>query len=495
MTEPARAPRQRSLRTSLTLAVTILLVVISVAIGAVATVAVRGSLLAEVDAQLATTSQGPGPRGDTGRAGDLDFLRLPGQGPGAIGAVNAGDGWLAGRVEPGRAGFEALPAADVEVLARVPADGRAHSIDLPESGSYRAMASDHSGTLLVRALPLDTVNAAVGRTLLITGLAVVLGAALAVLAAAGIIARLLAPLRRVAATAGRVAELPLDKGSGAVSERVDADLTDPGTEVGQVGLAVNHMLDNVESSLRARHRSESQVRQFVADAGHELRTPLAAIRGYADLTRPRRADTDPQVVHSLERIDAGAVRMSALVEELLMLARMDAGRDLEPVSDVDATAAILEIIGDAHAAGPGHNYRLELPEDPVWVRATPTGLGHVLSNLVTNARVHTPEGSTVTVGARLEGHRVLLTVSDDGPGIPDGLEVFERFVRGDTARTRESQTGSSGLGLAIVATLTEAMGGTIAFESRPGHTVFTLGLDAVASAEPGAAGEPGPIPR
>ena len=151
----------------------------------------------------------------------------------------------------------------------------------------------------------------------------------ATLVGAAVIRRTLRPLQRVAATATRVSQLPLDRGEVALAVRVPAPDTDPGTEVGQVGAALNHMLEHVAAALTARQASETRVRQFVADASHELRTPLAVIRGYAELSRRGTEQVPPDVAHALRRVESEAVRMTVLVEDLLLLARLDAGRPVE----------------------------------------------------------------------------------------------------------------------------------------------------------------------
>jgi len=244
-----------------------------------------------------------------------------------------------------------------------------------------------------------------------------------------VVRRELAPLERVAATASRVSALPLDRGEVSLVERVPD--VDPGTEVGQVGAALNRMLDHVGSSLQARHDSETRLRQFIADASHELRTPLAAIRGYAELTRRTAEPVPAEIVHAMGRVESEATRMTTLVEELLLLARLDAGREpgREPV---DLSRLLVDMLSDAHVAGPGHKWQLELPEEPVTVTGDPAQLHQVVANLLANARTHTPPGTTVTVGLATAPDAAVLTVADDGPGIPAGLqpEVFTRFARG-----------------------------------------------------------------
>ena len=302
-------------------------------------------------------------------------------------------------------------------------------------------------------------------------------------AGAVIVRRTLQPLARVAATATRVSELKLDRGEVDLAQRVPEADTDARTEVGQVGAALNRMLDHVGNALEARHASEMQVRQFVADASHELRTPLAAIRGYAELSRRSRQPVPEEVGHVLRRVESEAKRMTALVEDLLLLARLDAGRPLAH-DPVDLTMLVVDAVSDAHAAGPRHDWQLDLPEEPVLVTGDQARLHQVLANLLANARTHTPEGTTVTVGVSATGTEAVLRVTDAGPGIPAELQphIFERFARGDSSRSRAA--GSTGLGLSIVHAVVTAHGGTVSVESAPGRTEFTVRLPLV----PGRAG-------
>lgn len=287
--------------------------------------------------------------------------------------------------------------------------------------------------------------------------------------------RTLRPLRRVAATARRVSELPLDRGEVTLPVRVPEADTDPRTEVGQVGAALNRMLGHVAAALAARQASETRVRQFVADASHELRTPLAAIRGYAEVARRGRDRVPPDVAHALRRVESESTRMTGLVEDLLLLARLDSGRPLA-VQRVDLSALVVDAVSDAHVAGPEHRWQLDLPEQQIGVPGDPARLHQVVANLLANARVHTPAGTTVTTSLAVEPDAAVLRVADDGPGIPEDLqpEVFERFARGDSSRSRSH--GSTGLGLAIVAAVVDAHHGVVSVQSRPGRTVFTVRL-------------------
>ncbi|HMM97288.1 ATP-binding protein [Phycicoccus sp.] len=288
-----------------------------------------------------------------------------------------------------------------------------------------------------------------------------------------VVRRSLAPLDRVAATARQVSSLQLDSGDVSLAVRVPEEDADGRTEVGQVGLALNTMLDDVEQALRARQDSEMRVRQFVADASHELRTPLASIRGYAELTRREREPVPENVSHAIGRVESEALRMQELVEDLLLLARLDSGRPLER-EPVDLSLLAMNAVSDAHAASPDHAWELDLPEDPVEVTGDGARLHQILANLLANARTHTPSGTRVVTRLRPEGRMVRISVSDNGPGIPPDLQpkVFERFTRGDDSRSRAN--GSTGLGLSIVAAVGQAHGGRVEVSSEPGTTTFSV---------------------
>jgi len=361
-----------------------------------------------------------------------------------------------------------------DVLTDVPADGHPRTVGLGELGEYRVVATTDGLRAVVVGLPLASVHSIVLQLMIVIGIVTAIGILLAVLAGTLIVRLALRPLDRVAETASHVAELPLDRGEVALAVRVPDRDADARTEVGQVGAAINRMLGHVASALSARHESERKVRQFVADASHELRTPLASIRGYAELTRRGSHDLPPDVVHSIGRVESEAMRMTSLVEDLLLLARLDEGRDLER-EPVDLSRLLIDAVSDAHAAGPDHEWSLDLPEEPVTVQGDGLRLHQVVANLLANARVHTPAGTPVTVGLAVRD-KVVLTVMDAGPGIPEAQvpKLFERFARGDSSRSRLA--GSTGLGLAIVQAVVTGHHGTVSVESEPGRTVFTVEL-------------------
>jgi two-component system OmpR family sensor kinase len=245
--------------------------------------------------------------------------------------------------------------------------------------------------------------------------------------------------------------------------------------VGQVGAAINRMLGHVASALSVRQESENKVRQFVADASHELRTPLASIRGYAELTRLGNHQLPDDVTHAIGRVESEAKRMTSLVEELLLLARLDEGRDLQR-QPFDVTRLMVDVVSDAHAAAPEHHWSLDQPEGPIVINGDAPRLHQAVSNLLMNAKVHTQEGTNVEVALALAGEDVVITVTDDGPGIPEEFQsqLFERFARGDGSRSRVA--GSTGLGLAIVRAVVGGHGGSVGVTSRPGRTEFSIRL-------------------
>jgi two-component system OmpR family sensor kinase len=214
----------------------------------------------------------------------------------------------------------------------------------------------------------------------------------------------------------------------------------------------------------------------VADASHELRTPLASIRGYSELSL-RDPSLNENTAQALERIQAQSLRMTALVEDLLLLARLDEGQELV-VGTVDLTQLALEAVGDARPAGPEHRWLVDVPEDPVIIAGDAGRLHQVVANLLANARTHTPAGTEVTTTVTRDGDDAVLQVHDDGPGIDPSVasELFERFARADRSRARH--TGGTGLGLSIARAIVQAHGGTIRVRSVPGDTTFEVRLPA-----------------
>jgi two-component system, OmpR family, sensor kinase len=357
--------------------------------------------------------------------------------------------------------------------------GAKATVQLADYGVYRVTTRAAGDTRVLVGIPLSQLTSAMTSLVVFEALLTGVVIAAAVVAARGVVVGSLAPLNRLAATATAVSNLPLESGEVEGIVRVNPADTDPVSEVGRVGLAFNHMLDNVEGALAARHASEVKLRQFVADASHELRNPLAAIRGYAELTRRERADMSPAMAHAMGRIESESDRMSSLVEDLLLLARLDSGPALD-LAPTDVTEIVLNATSDARAAGPDHHWVLALPDEPVMALADRYRLHQVLANLLANARTHTPAGTRVETAVTVSEGMAVITVTDDGPGVPDDLQasVFERFTRAEVSRVRKQGGSSTGLGLAIVAAVVAAHRGTATVDSRPGRTTFTIRIPA-----------------
>jgi len=474
----------------------LLVAMISLLIGTATTLAMREYLTGRVDAQVEDTlsRRVSGLYGDRDRDRDRDRDDGPPQfaGVGTLEARLDGDptGSVISNQRRGDPYLAELSDSALAALAAVPTDRQAHEVDVPGVGRYRlaaveatfvdARAGTTSPGVFVTGLPTADVDDTIGNLVALELLLGLLGVVAAGGAGLLVVRRQLRPLREVAATAERVAELPLASGDIELSERVPPHLTDEATEVGQVGSSLNTLLAHVESSLEARHRSEQQVRQFVADASHELRTPLTTIKGYAELAR-RRPDDTAGVLTALDKVEAESGRMTSLVEDLLLLARLDAGRPLAQ-QPVDLTMLLIEAVSDARVLGPEHHWRLDLPDTPVQVTGDEQRLHQMVTNLLTNARKYTSTGTTVTVTARSD----VLTVHDDGPGFAPDLvsTAFERFARADGARTRTPDSGV-GLGLALVEAIAHAHGSSVSVASVPGDTTVTVHLPT----------EPAPVSR
>jgi two-component system, OmpR family, sensor kinase len=314
---------------------------------------------------------------------------------------------------------------------------------------YRLRASLEGNLVIVVGESLHDVNTTLHRLLLVE--VIVTLAVLCALAALGlwVVGLGLRPLRAIEETAEAIT-------AGDLSRRVEQ--ADPQTEVGRVGAALNTMLDRIEASDR-------RLRRFIADASHELRTPLAAVRAYAELFDRGAASRPDDLERSMSGITRESERMSLLVDDLLLLARLDEGRPLER-KPVDLAALVGEAVDAARVVEPARP--IELFVEPATVTGDEARLRQVLDNLLANARAHTPAGTPVSVELRRVDGRAELTVADHGPGLTDEQadRVFERFYRADTSRARAS--GGAGLGLSIVAAVTEAHGGTAAARPTPG---------------------------
>jgi two-component system OmpR family sensor kinase len=529
----------RTLGARLITGVLLLLVGASAIIATVTYLAIRGSMVSALDGQLRSASGTyagciENAHQDTaGQAGDWDQpgSDLAGYQPPPSCSQGQPQGMLGVRLKHGQItncgivngpGNQTchLSATDTKTIMALPVyqpaayqpppwPSTAYTVNLSSIGDdYRlTAAAGHDGDILITGLPLNTVESTLRQVALVELIVFPSVLLLAGVSGTALVRLSLRPLRRVAATAARVAELPLD--SGEVSLPSGVPDNDPRTEVGRVGAAFNRMLYHVERALGRRAASEARLRRFAADASHELRTPLSAIRGYAELGLRHRGPVPEDVTHALRRIQSESARMGVLVDDLLLLARLDAGRPLEK-APVDLSRLAIETTSDARVARDDHRWRLDLPDEPVLVAGDEHRLHQVLANLLSNAGKHTPAGSTVSVALALgsappagtaaagmtpgemttgemttvqrgvgpAGPQVELSITDDGPGIAPELlpELFERFTRGDTGRARAAGDAgkSTGLGLAIVDAVVAAHGGGITVTSRPGMTRFAI---------------------
>jgi two-component system, OmpR family, sensor kinase len=335
-------------------------------------------------------------------------------------------------------------------------------------GRYRVRVSiepQAPNRILLIASSLGGADSTLHRLVLIELL--VTGAVLAALAGLGLwVVRLgLRPLRAIESTAESYA-------AGDLSQRVEH--ADPRTEVGRLGIALNAMLGQIEAAFKAREASERKLRRFVSDASHELRTPLAAVRAYAELFTRGAKQRPEDLERSMAGITRESERMSGLVEDLLLLARLDEGRPLER-KPVDLDKVVAEAVETAHALDPTRP--LSFDAEATVVRGDRDGLRQIVDNLLSNARAHTPADTPVHVTVGRDNGTAVIEVADEGPGL-NGEEldrVFERFYRADPSRSRSS--GGVGLGLSIVAAVVEAHGGSVDVRSEPGRgTTFRIVL-------------------
>jgi two-component system, OmpR family, sensor kinase len=357
------------------------------------------------------------------------------------------------------------------------------NVDLSVLGEYRvAQAHDLRGDLVTVGLPMSQVNETL-RTLMLVE---VIGLVLAMLLVAGLgrwlIRRELRPLEEVASTARRVTELPLDTDQSDVPYRVT--VAAQSQEIGEVADAFNEMLDHVDTSFEVRAANEAQLRQFVADASHELRTPLASVRGYAELYRRASADAERRD-SAVGRIESEAARMGVLVDDLLLLARLDQGRPLlrDPV---DVARVLVDTAADVQVTSMRHPISVDVPAEPTYVLGDEHRLQQVFVNLLANAVQHTPDGTNIRATVESDESHVVVTVSDEGPGMSHGIKdrAFERFTRAEESRTRRpGSSGGSGLGLSIVAAVVSAHNGTVDLASDEDGTVVRVTLPATTSPE------------
>lgn len=489
------AHKKLSLRRMIVLTVVAVVFVLAGTIGCLSTWALEASLMDRADIRVQAASQ----RGNTRRHSESteknvaqqllqtygsdssDYnppagLDAPGQAAGTLALLRNRQGVVASAYINNEGKYTYLTRDQINTLMAALNSGKTKpfTVYVEGLGTYRVLVTRDSvsSDAVLTGVSLADDEALIGRQMIIEVLLVGSGVVLAAVVCFGLVSRFLQPLRRVAATARQVATQPMDSGEVQIERRVSlADLCSS-TEVGEVGTALNTLLDHVNDALEVRQRSETQVRQFVADASHELRTPLAAIRGYTELVRSGREGDQLSEIsqQAMDRIASESLRMSELVNDLLLLARLDAGRELEDEL-VDLAPVLIESVADAQIAGPDHTFELDLSavfgadedldEQLPLVRGDEQRLRQVLANLLANARLHTPAGTHVWVKLLQEGDEYRIVVADSGPGISPQLrgKLFERFTRADASRNR--QGGSTGLGLAICAAIAQAHGGSV----------------------------------
>ena len=484
-----RVWRSWTLLRQLVVGVSVVVMIAVAAIGTTSILALRSSILGIIDAQLAGAADNfstgmakyrstPAPGGALPPPGSMKpLVHLMGQAPGNVvamirdGQVVDSAYFVDGEARP-------APTATLRTITGLSLGPDARTVELPELGWYRMTArTTDRGELLVTAVSRAPAWQAMVRETAIVALLTAVALLIAALSTVAVVRFALRPLRRVAATAAEVATLPLDRHHHEITVRVPDGDTDPRTEVGLVGDTLNRLLDHVERALRDVAASDRRMRQFITDASHELRTPLAAIHGYAELTRQDSAVLPETTEYSLARIESETQRMNALVADLLLLARLDEGQDLE-TAEFDIVTVVVDAVNDVAVSAPAQRWVTDVPDTPVWLRGDRTRLHQALTNLLTNARVHTAAGTTVTTTVTTDpgAPHVVVTVADNGSGIEPQLlpHLFERFVRADKSRSHDG--GSFGLGLSITASIVEAHAGSITAESSPAVTTFTIRL-------------------
>jgi two-component system OmpR family sensor kinase len=364
--------------------------------------------------------------------------------------------------------------AFAESLARAGSTEMSHTTRIEDEGAYRLRACKiGDGVVLVTAAPLEDIEKTMDQLVTVQVVAFALALLGLVVFGRAVLRRGLRPLSDMAHTARGITSHDF---TDSARLPVRADRGDGGPEVEELRTAFNTMLEHIDDSLAVRTEAEQRLRRFVADASHELRTPLMSVRGYADLFQYAAANEPGERERHLARLRAEAARMGVLLDDLLLLARLDAAEVETPLrlEDADLTELVRQAADAFRASRPGHPLSVAAGPGPVRLRLDVLRIRQVLDNLLTNAAVHTPAGTEVGVEVSVVSGAAVVRVTDSGPGIPaaDQERVFDRFYRIDKARSRDR--GGSGLGLAVARSLVRAHGGEIEVRSRPGSTTFTL---------------------
>ncbi|MFD7303144.1 sensor histidine kinase [Streptomyces pharetrae] len=368
-------------------------------------------------------------------------------------------------------------AALAETMVRDGTDPLTRTARIDGVGTFQLRGCEvEPGVVLVSAAPRQDIDDTVRQLVTVQVVAFALALLALVVFGRRMLRRGLKPLSDMAHTAHGIASHDLSESAARLPLR--APRAGGGPEVEELRTAFNTMLEHIDDSLAVRARAEQRLRRFVADASHELRTPLMSVRGYADLFQYAAANEPEERERHLARLRAEAARMGVLLDDLLLLARLDAAEADTPLRMTQADLAeLVEQAADAFRAGhPDRPLTVRTGGGPVRLRLDPQRIRQVLDNLLTNAAVHTPAGTEVCVAASVSAGAALVRVTDAGPGISaaDRERVFDRFYRVDKARSRDR--GGSGLGLSVAASLVRAHGGTIEVASVPGRTEFTVRL-------------------
>ena len=457
-----------TLRTRLIVAFTVLLLVVVAIVGVVAVRSTRRVLINQIDERIVTVLNQAG-RVDPHRPGSG-----PRPGPGAdrflAEMIIGPDGEIMNASPSGLAG-DPDPLPETNPLLDLP-EPSARILTIPASSGdfeYRAgVVRTDEGFTVVFAQPLRdvaTATRAITQRLLLTGAAVLLIGAAAVWYT---VRRGMRPVDHMIETASAIAD-------GDLTRRVPP--ADPESELGQLGTALNHMLASLEGAFAAEARANEKLKQFVADASHELRTPLAAIAGYTELYR-KGALTDPEeAAHAVRRIEAESKRMKRLVDDLLLLARLDLAQTMER-GPVEIRSIARDGVADSLAIDPAHPIKI-IASDEVWIDGDGEKITQVIANLLANVRSHTHPDTGAEIDVRSENGSAVISVRDRGSGFPPETigHVFDRFYRADPSRSRKS--GGSGLGLAIVDAIARAHGGAVEASNDPeGGARITVRLPA-----------------
>ncbi|MFJ9902326.1 sensor histidine kinase [Streptomyces sp. NPDC101152] len=470
----SRAYRRLRLGTRLALGLGALALVVFAVVGTALTTYMRDYLSAQLDDQLGLAQVAQSKSiAENGTLEGKKYYRWYY----AVYDISSGEAVLRKPEQP-----EDLPRdiAPLTSLARAQAARNAEVLStahIADQGVYRLRACEvKPGVVLVSGAPMDDIDATVRR--LITVQVVAFGLALAALVLFGrrMLRRGLNPLSDMAHTAHGIASHDLTESAARLPLR--ADKRGGGPEVEELRTAFNTMLEHIDHSLAVRAEAEQRLRRFVADASHELRTPLMSVRGYADLFQYAAANAPEERDRHLARLRAEAARMGVLLDDLLLLARLDAAEVDAPlrVQETDLVDLVREAAAAFRASHPQRPLTVTSKAASLKLRLDPHRIRQVLDNLLTNAAVHTPAGTPVSVSVALEADRAAVRVEDAGPGVPpaDRERIFDRFYRVDKARSRDR--GGSGLGLSVAGALVRAHGGTIELSGEPGSTVFTVTL-------------------